>query len=160
MNTKIYNLAKKLGLVLKKKKLLITTAESCTGGGLATAITDVSGSSAYFERGFVAYSNTAKEEFLGVKRQTIKRFGVVSEETAKEMAVGALEYSHAEVGISITGIAGPTGGSKNKPKGMVCFALAYKGAQPKTVTTYFKGGRSAVREQAVLFALKWLLLEL
>jgi nicotinamide-nucleotide amidase len=160
MNTKIYSFAKKLGLILKKKKLFVVTAESCTGGLLATSITDVPGSSAYFERGFVVYSNAAKKESLGVSSQTIKKIGAVSEMVAMEMAEGALKNSHAQIGIAITGIAGPTGGSKSKPKGMVCFALAYKEVPPKAVTTYFKGSRREVREQAVLFALRWLLLEL
>jgi len=158
MKTKLYSLAKKVGMVLKNKKLFVATAESCTGGLLAASITDISGSSAYFERGFVVYSNMAKKESLGVKRQTLEEFGAVSEEVAKEMAKGVLKRSHAQVSIAITGIAGPTGGSKNKPKGMVCFALICKKEQPKTTTMYFKGSRGVVRMQAVKFALKWLLL--
>ena len=157
METKLYSLAKKLGLILKKRKLFIATAESCTGGMLAASITDVAGSSAYFERGFVVYSNVAKKESLGVKSQTLKKFGAVSEEIAKEMVIGVLKNSHAEVGIAITGIAGPSGGSKNKPKGTICFALICKRAQPETITKYFKGNRDAVRVQAVKFALQWLL---
>ncbi len=160
MKRKLYNLAKKLGVTLKKKKLLIAVAESCTGGMLATTITDVPGSSAYFERGFVSYSNVAKTELLAVKELSLKKFGAVSEKVAGEMAIGVLKYSHAELALAITGIAGPTGGTKSKPKGMVCFALAYKGVPPKTITAYFQGGRDAIRMQAVEFALKWLLLEL
>ena len=160
MNIKLYNLAKKVGFALKKKKLFIAIAESCTGGMLATTITDVPGSSAYFERGFIPYSNVAKTELLAVKKLNIKKFGAVSEKVAAEMVEGVLKYSHAQIGLAITGIAGATGGSKNKPKGMVCFALAYKGEPPKAITTYFKGNRDAIRVQAVAFALQWLLLEL
>lgn len=161
MKTRLYNLSKKLGLILKRNKLFIATAESCTGGMLAASITDVAGSSAYFERGLITYSNVAKKELLGIKNQTLKKFGAVSEETAKEMVKGVLKNSHAEVGIAITGIAGPSGGTKNKPKGTVCFALIYnKRVQPKTITKYFKGNRDAVRVQAVKFALQWLLTNL
>jgi nicotinamide-nucleotide amidase len=160
MNHKICKLAQKVGQALKKKKLLIATAESCTGGMLAAAITDVPGSSAYFERGFVTYSNLAKIEHLSVKKATIKNFNAVSEQVAREMALGVLKVSRAQVSVAITGVAGPTGGTKSRPKGMVCFALAYKGAEVKTITTCFRGNRDGVRQQAVEFALKWLLLEI
>lgn len=156
MKNVLYNLAKKVGLILKKKKLFVTTVESCTGGMLAASITDVAGSSAYFERGFIVYSNIAKKELLGVKRQTLKQFGAVSEEVVREMAIGGLQNSHAKVSIAITGIAGPTGGTKSKPKGTICFALGYKRTQPKTITKYFRGNRNTVRKQAVEFALRWL----
>lgn len=156
MNTKSYDLAKSLGLALKKKKLLIVTAESCTGGLLAASITDVPGSSAYFERGFVVYSNVAKQEELGVSGQTLEQFGAVSESVAKEMAEGALKHSHAQVGIAITGVAGPAV-DPEKSIGMVCFALVCLELPVKTVTIHFDGNRQAVREQAVDFALTILL---
>ena len=117
MDTELYNLAKSLGLILKERKLVIVTAESCTGGLLAASITDVPGSSAYFERGFVVYSDIAKQEDLGVKVETLEKFGAVSEQVAEEMVDGALRRSHATVGVAVTGIAGPTGDSKNKPIG-------------------------------------------
>ncbi|MBU0744217.1 MAG: CinA family protein [Gammaproteobacteria bacterium] len=150
-------LAKKTALTLRKKKLTLAVAESCTGGLLAATITAISGSSTYFERGFVVYSNIAKQEILGVKTTTLKKYGAVSEKVAKEMALGTLKHSHADISIAITGIAGPTGASKNKPIGTVCFALSYLELPIKTVTMHFKGQRNLVRTQAVTFALKMLL---
>src|SRR5213076_2596431 len=117
-------LARKLGERLKAKGALLVTAESCTGGWVAQAATAIAGSSAWFERGFVTYSNAAKEEMLGVRRETLARHGAVSEPVAEEMALGALAHSHASFALAVTGVAGPSGGSAEKPVGTVCFAWA------------------------------------
>jgi nicotinamide-nucleotide amidase len=130
------------------------TAESCTGGWVAQVVTSVAGSSDWFERGFVTYSNDAKREVLGVPAETLKRSGAVSEETAREMAKGALANSKATLALSITGIAGPTGGSAAKPVGTVCFGWARRGAAPLTETRVFAGDREAVRRQSVVHALE------
>ena len=156
MDTELYNLANSVGLILKERQLVIVTAESCTGGLLAASITDVPGSSAYFERGFVVYSDIAKQEDLGVKVETLEKFGAVSEQVTEEMVDGALRRSHATVGVAVTGIAGPTGDSKNKPIGTVCFALAGLELPIKAVTMRFDGDRRSIRMQAVKFALKTL----
>jgi nicotinamide-nucleotide amidase len=136
--------------------LKITTAESCTGGMVAAALTDVAGSSDVFERGFVTYSNTAKTESLGVSPQTLAAHGAVSEEVAQEMADGALARSSADVAVSITGIAGP-GGSEFKPEGRVCFGLARKGRPTRVETLDFGPlGRANVRTAATAHALRLL----
>jgi nicotinamide-nucleotide amidase len=123
----------------------IATAESCTGGMVAVALTDVAGSSDVFERGFVTYSNAAKIEMLGVSPETLAAFGAVSEQIAAEMASGALAHAHADLAVSITGIAGP-GGSEFKPEGRVCFGLAMKGKATVTETVEFGAkGRDKVR---------------
>ena len=136
---------------------MLVTAESCTGGWVAQAVTSVAGSSAWFERGFVTYSNAAKHEVLGVAKQTLKKFGAVSEETAREMAAGALRRSRGTIALAVTGVAGPAGGSKAKPVGMVCFAWARKGRAPRSETRRFRGGREAVRRQSVIRALEGVL---
>jgi len=137
--------------------LRIATAESCTGGMVAAALTDIPGSSDVVERGFVTYSNTAKIEMLGVSPETLERFGAVSEEVASEMASGALAHAHAELAVSITGIAGP-GGSEHKPEGRVCFGLARSGSPVSTETQEFGPlGRAAVRQAACDYALALLL---
>jgi len=118
-------LATLVGARLKAKGLKLATAESCTGGWVAQAVTSVSGSSEWFDRGFVTYSNQAKCEMLGVRPETLAAHGAVSEPTAREMAAGALEHSVAGVSVAVTGVAGPTGGSPQKPVGMVCFAWAF-----------------------------------
>jgi nicotinamide-nucleotide amidase len=131
----------------------IATVESCTGGMVAAACTDLAGSSAWFERGWVTYSNEAKMDGVGVTEATLARHGAVSEETAREMAVGGIVHSRADVSVAITGVAGPSGGSETKPVGMVCFAIARRGADVVAYTEYFKGDRAAVRGAAVEFAL-------
>ncbi len=132
----------------KQKQILIATAESCTGGMVATALTDIAGSSAVVDRGFVTYSNGAKRMMLGVQSETLDAHGAVSEEVAQEMADGALRQSDAHLAVSITGIAGP-GGSEHKPEGRVCFGLAFKGRDTVTETIEFGAlGRSQVREAA------------
>ena len=136
---------------------VIATAESCTAGLIAGAITEVAGSSAIFDRGFVTYSNDAKVEMLGVKRDTLDRYGAVSENIAAEMAQGALQRSHATLAVSVTGIAGP-GGSEHKPEGRVCFVLASVAQETITVTLDFGAlGRAAVREATVDYALDLIL---
>src|SRR4051812_23227235 len=135
---------------------MLVTAESCTGGWVAQAVTAVAGSSAWFERGFVTYSNAAKRELLGVGKRTLQKHGAVSEETAREMARGALKRSRANVALAVTGIAGPSGGSATKPVGMVCFAWAIP-RQTFSETHSFKGGRESVRRQSVMRALEGLL---
>jgi nicotinamide-nucleotide amidase len=135
---------------------MLATAESCTGGWVAQAVTAIAGSSAWFERGFVTYSNLAKRELLGVKQRTLKKHGAVSEETAREMAAGALRRSRASVALAVTGVAGPSGGSAAKPVGMVCFAWA-KGRRVRSETRRFRGGREAVRRQSVVRALEGVL---
>jgi nicotinamide-nucleotide amidase len=142
-------LAAKLGTVLKSKNAMLTLAESCTGGMAAEVITRVAGSSAWFERGFVTYSNAAKSEMLGVSSETINQFGAVSEETAREMALGALKHSHADFAISITGIAGPDGGSAVKPVGTACFAWVGKNLPLTSITNKISGNRQQIRHQSV-----------
>jgi nicotinamide-nucleotide amidase len=146
-------LAAQLGRLLKKKREALVTAESCTGGWAAQAVTAVAGSSAWFERGFVTYSNDAKQELLNVSENTLKNHGAVSEQTAREMAVGALGRSKGTIAVAITGIAGPGGGSREKPVGTVCFAWA-RGEAVDSETCRFKGGREPVRRQSVVHALE------
>ncbi len=137
----------------KSANLRIATAESCTGGMVAVALTDIPGSSAVFERGFVTYTNEAKIQMLGVLRETLDAYGAVSEQVAQEMADGALAHSDAQVAVSITGIAGP-GGSEYKPEGRVCFALAVEGGETITETIEFGAiGRLGVRKSACDHAL-------
>lgn len=132
----------------RKRGLKIATAESCTGGMVAAALTDIAGSSDVFERGFVTYSNSAKIEMLGVRADTLAAHGAVSEEVAREMAEGALTNSHAQLSVSITGIAGP-GGSEHKPEGRVCFARAMAGHATHVETQEFgPRGRDWVRRAA------------
>ena len=141
----------------KAAGLMVATAESCTGGMVAAALTDIAGSSAVVERGFVTYSNTAKQQMLGVRADTLEAHGAVSEEVAREMAEGALDHSEADVAVSITGIAGP-GGSEHKPEGRVCFGLARVGRVTQVETVEFGAlGRAEVRAQARDHALDLLL---
>ncbi len=150
-------LAVELGRKALEHKAVIATAESCTAGGIAWAITQVPGSSAWFDRGFVVYTVQAKTEMLGVDPALISVCGVVSEPTAAEMARGAVQRSEANLSVSVTGIAGPSGAEPGKPVGTVCFGFARKGEAARTVTEHFSGDRKAVREQAVAFALSSLL---
>ena len=150
-------LVQELGELIVRRGWLLSTAESCTGGLLAGAVTGVSGSSQWFDRGFVTYTNEAKIDMLGVHNNTLERFGAVSEEVAKEMSEGTLTNAiHSCCAISTTGIAGPTGGTESKPVGMVCFAFSRRtreGVQTSTCTQYFTGSRAEVRASAVAFAL-------
>lgn len=149
-------LAARAGQALKAAGGTLATAESCTGGWVAQAITSVAGSSDWFERGWVTYSNAAKRDELGVEERTLGRHGAVSEEVAREMAAGALRRAGAGVALSVTGVAGPGGGSAAKPVGMVCFAWA-RGSKICSETRHFAGDREGVRRQAVAHALKGLL---
>ena len=146
-------LIQKIGQELIKRNWKIATAESCTGGGLAYAITSLEGSSNWFDRGFVTYSNIAKQEVLGVNPITIETSGAVGEQTAKEMAEGVLKNSAAQISIAITGIAGPGGGSQDKPVGTVWFAWAGSSFKTQTKLKFFSGNRQEIRDQATLFAL-------
>ncbi len=150
-------LSQSVASALLERKWVLATAESCTGGGIATLITDLAGSSAYFDRSFVTYSNNAKQTMLDVPQQTLVEFGAVSEQTAKAMAEGAQKNSLADVSLSVTGIAGPTGAVEGKPVGTVCFGLKLSKQSAQTTTQFFDGDRAAVREQSVQFALNWLL---
>lgn len=141
----------------RARKAMIATAESCTGGLIAGAITDVAGSSDIFDRGFVTYSNSAKEEMLGVRPETLVSYGAVSEAVAREMADGALIRSAATLAVAVTGIAGP-GGSESKPEGRVCFGLACRGELVRSETVEFGAiGRDAVRQATVKHALALLM---
>ena len=152
-------LSQQCGLLLQQHHWLLSTAESCTGGGVAQIITAVAGSSAWFDRGFVTYSNAAKQEMLGVSATTLEIHGAVSEATVLEMAQGALKYSHAQVSLAISGIAGPSGGSVEKPVGTVWIGWAF----PEKIFAMqflFTGDRTAIRQQAVHAALSQLQQEL
>lgn len=142
---------------LRDRGWMLATAESCTGGWVAKVSTDLEGSSRWFERGFVTYSNDAKVEMLGVEPATLEAHGAVSEQTAAEMAAGALARSKAHIALSITGIAGPGGGTPDKPVGTVCFGWALRGQAPVTVTCRFEGERDEVRRQSVVRALEGVL---
>ncbi len=141
-------LAIELGALLKTRNLSLVLAESCTGGMVAQAVTSVAGSSAWFDRGFVTYSNQAKIEMLNVSAKTLEKFGSVSEEVAAEMVLGALKNSHSHIAGSITGIAGPDGGSKEKPVGTVSFAWAEISQPVTAITKKFNGNREEIRQQA------------
>jgi len=152
-----YSLSLQLGVALKNRKMQLAVAESCTGGGLAEEVTSVEGSSHWFERGYVTYSNASKVELLGVSSKTLDKHGAVSEETAIEMAKGLLEHSHADISLSITGVAGAGGGTPETPVGTVWFALADKSGKCEARIGHFTSGRKNVRSNAIQFALKWLL---
>lgn len=146
-------LAAELGALLLRKKWFVTTAESCTGGGIAYYLTAVAGSSAYLDRSFVTYSNKAKQQLLGVRSATLLQFGAVSDETVKEMARGAAGAANADLAIAVSGIAGPGGGSVAKPVGMVWFSFSLNG-QLSSQLQHFTGNREQVRQQAIDYALK------
>jgi nicotinamide-nucleotide amidase len=146
-------LAREVGERALVAGLLIATAESCTGGLVAAALTSIAGSSAWFERGFVTYSNEAKAELLGVDPSTIAAHGAVSEEVAAAMARGALARSRADLAVAVTGVAGPGGGSPGKPVGTVCLGWARRGGPVRTARLAFAGDRGAVRAQSVAAAL-------
>jgi nicotinamide-nucleotide amidase len=148
--------ATQVGARLREKRASLVTAESCTGGWVSQAVTAIAGSSEWFERGFVVYSDAAKEELLGVQRETLERHGAVSEETARELALGALERSRGTISVAVTGVAGPSGGSAAKPVGLVCFAWATRhGARAESRN--FAGDRESVRRQSVARALEGVL---
>ena len=150
-------MAERLGQALLAARQMLVTAESCTGGGIAWLITSIPGSSQWFERGIVAYSNAAKQELLGVSHDVIAAYGAVSEQTAAAMARGALVNSHAGISVAVTGIAGPDGGSEEKPVGTVCFGWSLRDGETKTARIVLSGDRLQVRERAVLMAMEGLL---
>lgn len=157
MKDSIVNLATQLGQVLLSKNWQISSAESCTGGGIAYAITSTAGSSAWFNRSFVTYSNEAKQQLLGVTNATLEQHGAVSRETVLEMAAGTAKAANAEVALSVSGIAGPGGGSDIKPVGTVWFG--FKVANLLTADkVVFSGNRDQVREQAIEYSLMKILL--
>jgi len=146
----------RLAQALKDKGRMLATAESCTGGMIAAACTDLAGSSEWFERGFVTYSNEAKTELLGVDAALIAAHGAVSEVVARAMAFGAVRHSHAQVGVAVTGVAGPSGGNKDKPVGTVWFGFLVDGLLTSE-TRHFEGDRAAVRRATVEHALQRLI---
>jgi nicotinamide-nucleotide amidase len=147
-------LAAQVGEALKSRGMLLVTAESCTGGGVTQAITEVAGSSAWFERGFVTYSNLSKQQMLGVRESTLRQHGAVSEMTVREMVEGALQHSAAQVALAVSGIAGPDGGTADKPVGTVWFAWGIKSGEVHAQRYQLDGNRAAVREQSVRIALQ------
>jgi nicotinamide-nucleotide amidase len=153
----VTRLAHLLADACKRQGVHLAAAESCTGGGVAAACTRISGSSEWFERGMVTYTNVAKREMLGVAEETLVAHGAVSEEVAREMAVGALKHSHADICVAVTGIAGPTGGVPGKPVGTVHFAWGVRDGQIQARRFHFKGDRAAVRLQSVAVALQGLI---
>jgi len=155
--SELEKLAERLGGALLSRGEWLAVAESCTGGWLAQSVTAIAGSSAWFDRGFVTYSNAAKADMLGVPESTLERHGAVSEATARAMAQGVLAYSRADWSVAITGIAGPSGGTPEKPVGTVFFAWAQRDGGCEAQVRCFAGDRAAVREQAVAVALNGLL---
>ncbi|MDD3353055.1 nicotinamide-nucleotide amidase [Zoogloea sp.] len=157
MDTQLEQLSLRVGEHLKTRGWRLATAESCTGGWVAEVVTATAGSSAWFDCGFITYSNDAKCALLGVSPMTLARHGAVSEAATAAMARGTLERSEADLALSISGIAGPTGGTPEKPVGTVCFGWASTGEPPQTTTCRFDGDREEIRRQAVVFALEELL---
>ncbi len=153
----IHDLAVRLGEALRARKLMLATAESCTGGWASMAVTAVAGSSGWFERGFVTYSNAAKQDMLGVKSETLAAHGAVSEAVVREMAQGAVARSGAQASLAISGVAGPGGGTADKPVGLVCLGWALEGGESRSRCLQCKGAREDVRRQAVAQALAGLL---
>lgn len=147
-------LAAHVGGLLKSRGMMLATAESCTGGGVAQAMTEISGSSAWFERGFVTYANVAKVEMLGVRQSTLDEHGAVSELTVREMAEGALLHSHAHVALAVSGIAGPSGGTPDKPVGTVWFAWSLRNGPTYAQVHHLTGNRAEIRAQSVRIALQ------
>ncbi|MEQ1532562.1 MAG: nicotinamide-nucleotide amidase [Sideroxydans sp.] len=146
-----------VGEALKAHGMMLATAESCTGGGVAQAVTDIAGSSAWFERGFVTYANQAKVEMLGVRQSTLDSHGAVSEMTVREMVRGALAHSHAHIAVAVSGIAGPGGGTADKPVGTVWFAWALRDGEVLAQRYLLSGDRAGIREQSVAIALQGVL---
>lgn len=150
-------LAEQLGCALSARQWRVATAESCTGGGVAAAITSIAGSSGWFEYGVVSYGNNAKHKLLGVSADSLVARGAVSEVVVTEMATGILQVAEAQIAVAITGIAGPSGGSNDKPVGTVWFAWVTQTGNCKTDCQYFRGDRKEVQHQAVVYALTGLL---
>lgn len=142
---------------LKQRGLMLVTAESCTGGLIAKTLTDIPGSSAVFERGFITYTNESKSELLGVPADMIEKHGAVSEKVARAMAEGALSHSNADVAVSSTGIAGPDGGTPEKPVGLVYIGIASKMGSPRAFEHHFTGTRAEIRQKTVEAAIRHIL---
>jgi nicotinamide-nucleotide amidase len=157
MPNDLLSLADQLGQQLRKKGQMLALAESCTGGWIAQSMTEIAGSSAWFDRGFVTYSNAAKTTMLGVHESTLQQYGAVSPQTASEMVGGALKFSDADLALAVTGIAGPGGGTAEKPIGLVFIAWQTRGQPCRCLEQHFEGDRHAVRRQAVQKALQCLL---
>ncbi|MDF3007883.1 MAG: competence/damage-inducible protein CinA domain protein [Enterobacter kobei] len=155
-DSELMHLSERIGQALNARGATVTTAESCTGGWVAKVITDIAGSSAWFERGFVTYSNEAKSQMIGVKPATLEQHGAVSEPVVVEMAIGAIKAARADYAISISGIAGPDGGTATKPVGTVWFGFASATGEGITRCECFSGDRENVRRQATAYALQTL----
>ncbi|WP_417643550.1 nicotinamide-nucleotide amidase [Enterobacter kobei] len=155
-DSELMHLSERIGQALNARGATVTTAESCTGGWVAKVITDIAGSSAWFERGFVTYSNEAKSQMIGVKPATLEQHGAVSEPVVVEMAIGAIKAARADYAISISGIAGPDGGTATKPVGTVWFGFASAAGEGITRCECFSGDRENVRRQATAYALQTL----
>jgi nicotinamide-nucleotide amidase len=153
----LLHLAERLGQALQQQGLVLATAESCTGGGIAAAVTEVPGSSAWFDRGFVTYTNQSKMEVLGVPAEVLSQHGAVSEPVVKAMAEGALAHSPADMAVAVSGIAGPGGGTPEKPVGTVCIAWQRRGFPPEARTVHLPGDRAAVRAATIRTALEGVL---
>lgn len=153
LDSTLLQAAAELGECLERKKLSIATAESCTGGGIGYAISAIPGSSNWFKGGIISYSNPIKQNQLGVSATTLERFGAVSAETAAAMAIGARERLASDIAVAVTGVAGPGGGSKDKPVGLVWFGVA-SAAGVETWSRHFPGNRHEVRQAAIMTALR------
>lgn len=153
----LHDLSERLGAILVASGRRLATAESCTGGGVAHRVTDIAGSSEWFDRGFVTYTNAAKQEMLGVSEDTLAEFGAVSAATVESMVAGALRNSDGNIAVAVSGIAGPGGGSAEKPVGTVWFAWARKGEAAVVRCVNFEGDRAAVRDGSIRVALEGLI---
>ena len=148
------DILRKVSKMLHENNLSVVSAESCTGGWVAKQLTDLAGSSAIFDRGYVTYSNQAKQDMLGVSTEALDNYGAVSEQVVIEMVEGALKNSQADIALSISGVAGPEGGTADKPVGLVCFGWKKRDEEAKTETIIFAGNRDEIRRQAVDFSLE------
>lgn len=153
----LYQLAEEVGAALKERQLMLATAESCTGGWAGEVVTSTPGSSHWYDRGFITYTNDAKREMLGVSPQTLLQYGAVSEQTVREMAAGALKRSHAQIAVAISGVAGPGGATPDKPVGTICLAWGMADGTISSETLHFSGDRQQVRGEAVKAALQGVL---
>ncbi|NMF98340.1 nicotinamide-nucleotide amidohydrolase family protein [Aromatoleum toluolicum] len=153
IDEELHALSRRVGDWLAARGATLACAESCTGGWVAQTVTATAGSSGWFDRGFVTYSNEAKQELLGVAAATLARHGAVSEETVREMVAGTLAHSRARYALAVSGVAGPGGGTAAKPVGMVCLAWGERGGEVRSETVRFAGDRTGIRRQAVIRAL-------
>jgi nicotinamide-nucleotide amidase len=154
LDQQLYDLAAAIGRSLKTRGWLLASAESCTGGWIGQCVTMVPGSSAWFDRGFITYTNDSKVEMLGVRNETLQSHGAVSEQTVREMVQGTLARSHAHIAAAVSGVAGPSGGTAEKPVGMVCLGWGVRDGVVHTITLQLSGDRNSVRRQSVIAALE------